>query len=168
MNANERRKLIIDILSKSEEAISGSELAKRLNVSRQIIVQDIALLRASDYKIFSTHKGYILNKANEISRVFKVRHNDEQIADELYTIVDAGGRVLDVFVNHNMYGEIKANLHIATRKDVDDFVDQLIIGKISPLKILTDGYHYHTVVADSEEVLNRIAEELKKKKYLNV
>ena len=89
MNADERRKLIIDILSKSEEAVSGSELAKQLNVSRQVIVQDIAILRASDYKIFSTHKGYILNKANEVKRIFKVRHSDEQIADELYTIVDA-------------------------------------------------------------------------------
>ncbi len=166
MNADERRKLIIDILSKSEEAVSGSELAKQLNVSRQVIVQDIAILRASDYKIFSTHKGYILNKANEVKRIFKVRHSDEQIADELYTIVDAGGRILDVFVNHNMYGEIRANLYIATRKDVDDFVNQLTSGKISPLKILTDDYHYHTVAADSEDVLNIIAEELKKKKYL--
>ena len=53
MDGNKRRQAIIDILKNSLQPVSGTYLAKTLQVSRQVIVQDIALLRAGDYDIYS-------------------------------------------------------------------------------------------------------------------
>ncbi|HAF59936.1 MAG TPA: transcription repressor NadR [Bacillota bacterium] len=166
MKGDLRRKEIIKLLEESQEPLSGTALASHFKVSRQVIVQDITLLRAAGNKILSTYRGYVLEKEDSPSRIIKVRHDDNQIADELYTIVDAGGKVLDVFVNHEIYGELRVELMLASRKDVDTFTAQLKAGKISPLKHLTDDYHYHTVAGDSEETLDYIEEQLKKKGYL--
>ncbi|NLT46982.1 MAG: transcription repressor NadR [Clostridiales bacterium] len=166
MKGELRRKKITQLLEESTEPLSGNFLATLLQVSRQIIVQDITLLRASGVNILSTHRGYVLQRDGTRSRLVKVRHDDEQIGDELYTIVDAGGKVVDVFVDHEIYGELKAELMLSSRKDVDDFILQLKSGQISPLKHLTDDFHYHTVVAGSEEILDFIEEQLKKKGYL--
>ncbi len=166
MNGEQRREEIIALLTVSAEPVSGSELAQSFHVSRQVIVQDIALLKASDYKILSTYKGYILQQTKGFNRIFKVTHSHEEISDELYTIVDAGGRILDVFVNHDIYGELRAKLAIRSRRDVDDFVTQLGLGKISPLMHLTNGTHCHTVEADSIEILDQIKDDLKRKSYL--
>ena len=122
MNGNERRDNIIQMLSKSREPISGKELAKLFDVSRQVIVQDIALLRAQEYKITSTNQGYILLKEEKISRVFKVVHSDKEVEEELSTIVDYGGRVEDVFVYHKIYGTVRADLNIASRNDIKEFL----------------------------------------------
>lgn len=163
-----RRKEIMQILSREEEAVSGSELAKRLGVSRQVIVQDIALLRAVNKNILSTTKGYILYQQNgeKVNRCFAVKHSTDAIEDELCIIVDNGGRVLDVIVSHDIYGEITADLIIKTRQDVYDFVQQVKTKNTTPLKELTDGTHLHTVEADSEEILDRIEEKLREKGYL--
>ena len=123
MTGEERRKAIIEIISKSTKPVSGTALAKQFQVSRQVIVQDIALLRAADYDIYSAARGYMLmpslseNKNKEVSkdtdaitRVFHVSHTDEQMEDELNTIVDMGGRVLDVYVEHAVYGAIRTAL----------------------------------------------------------
>lgn len=167
MKGELRRKRIIEFLEETEDPISGTALASRLQVSRQIIVQDITILRTAGYKIQSVHRGYILYREDKKTRTLKVRHDDAQIADELYTIVDAGGKVLDVFVEHEVYGELRAELLLSSRKDVDEFVIQMRTGQISPLKHLTDDYHYHTVAGNSEEILDFIEEQLKKKGYLN-
>jgi transcriptional regulator of NAD metabolism len=167
MEGQERREMLIEILKKAEVPISGSELAKGLGVSRQVIVQDIALLRAVNKNILSTTKGYILyyQEKQKVNRCFLVKHTTEQIEDELCTIVDNGGKILDVIVTHEIYGEISTNLIIQNRKDVYDFVEKVRTKNTVPLKELTDGVHLHTVEADSEETLNRIEIALNEKGY---
>lgn len=168
MEGNVRRKKLISLLKNEEDPLTGAELAKNLGVSRQVIVQDIALLRATDYNILSTTKGYLLYEVESsmIKRVFKVKHNTAQIEDELCTIVDNGGKILDVVVVHEIYGEIATPLIIRNRNDVYDFVKKVEQHKIVPLKELTMGIHRHTIEADSEETLSRIEEALRRKHYL--
>ena len=166
MTGQERRDAMIEIIQNSEKPVSGTALAKQFAVSRQVIVQDIALIRAAGYEVLSTHRGYLLGQKNSVTRIFKVSHTDEEIADELNLIVDLGGKVLDVQINHKVYGRMKADLGIHSRKQVQDFVEEIRSGKSSPLKNITSNYHYHTVEADSEEVLDLIGEELNKRGYL--
>lgn len=168
MMGEERRAGIIETLKNSEEPVSGAELAKRFGVSRQVIVQDIALLRAVSRNIISTTRGYVLydQKDAKVNRCFLVRHSDDEIEDELCTIVDNGGKVLDVIVIHDIYGELSAGLGLKSRKDVYDFVEKLRNNRTVPLKHLTDGIHLHTVEADSEEILDAIEKKLKEKNYL--
>ena len=170
MEGNKRRENLIKILTNRTEPVSGSELSKILSVSRQIIVQDIALLRASDYNILSTTRGYLLYRSDypKVKRIFKVKHTNEQIEDELCTIVDNGGKILDVLVIHEIYGEIATELIIRNRQDVYDFVKKVEEKKIVPLKELTDGVHLHTIEAESEAALDRIEIALKEKHYLYV
>lgn len=168
MDGNERRENLIKILYNQLEPISGSELSKQLGVSRQVIVQDIALLRATDIKIFSTTTGYLLYQSNnqKLKRSFLVKHSTDQIEDELCTIVDNGGHILDVVVTHEIYGEIVTSLIIRNRQDVYDFVKKVRENQIVPLKDLTFGVHHHTVEADTKEILNQIENALREKKYL--
>ena len=149
--------------------VSGTELAKALGVSRQIIVQDIALLRARNREIISTNKGYLL--FNPISNdgaqtVVMVKHNSDQVYDEFATIVELGGRILDVSVEHELYGPIRADLLIENAQDAQDFVDRLNSCRDNPLKVLTDDCHYHTVTAPSEKLLDLIEAELRNRGFL--
>jgi transcriptional regulator of NAD metabolism len=176
MTGEARREKILSMLREAGGPISGTVLARNCQVSRQVIVQDIALLRAVHHEVTSTSRGYLLveeegsksEAASELScyRVYHVFHTDEQIGDELNTIVDNGGKVLDVFVEHEVYGSIRADLKIQCRRHVQDFLEEIRSGQSSPLKNLTFGTHYHTVEADSQETLDIIELELKKKGYL--
>ena len=156
MEGTKRREKLVKILYTQIEPISGTELSKLLGVSRQVIVQDITLLRATGVNILSTTRGYLIYHSEESrgKRIFKVRHTTEQIEDELCTIVDNGGKILDVVVHHKIYGSITTALTIRNRQDVYDFVRELQEKKIVPLKDLTDGIHQHTVVADNEATLD--------------
>ena len=107
-------------------------------------------------------KGY----GDEHWRVENQTTGLEEISEELYTIVDLGGRVLDVFVNHQVYGELRADLFLVTREDIEWFNKKMALGKINPLKNLTGDIHYHTVEADSQEVLDKIQYALEEKGYL--
>lgn len=164
MEGKERRDQIIEILKSSEEPLSGTALAERLAVSRQVIVQDIALLRAVDKNILSTNKGYLLFMPDrkKRNRIFHVKHRDESIEEELNIIVDNGGRILDVVIEHYIYGQITADLRISTRRDVAEFLEKLRSGKARPLSLLTNGEHYHTVEADKESQLELIEQALAK------
>ena len=166
MSGKERRDNIIQMLSKSKEPISGKELAKVFDVSRQVIVQDIALLRAQDRKITSTNQGYILLEEEKISRVFKVVHSDTEVEEELNIIIDYGGKVDDVFVYHKIYGTVRADLNIASRNDIKEFLEDLKTGSSTLLKNITSDYHYHTVSAPSEKLLNLIQESLRERGFL--
>jgi len=166
MKGNERRDALRRILLKMDRPVSGKELAGMLGVSRQVIVQDITLLRTQGEEILSTTTGYILKAEIANSRVFKVVHTDEQTQEELRTIVDLGGCVEDVFVYHKVYGTVKADLHIRSRKDADDFIESFTSGKSSLLKNVTSGYHYHTVTAASQQLLDLIQENLRVKGFL--
>lgn len=166
MKGEKRRKQLLNILSSSNNPVSGGTLSKELNVSRQIIVQDISLLRANGAAIFSTNKGYLLQEDRKYSRVFKVYHTDDQVEEELSTIVDAGGQIRDVFVYHKVYGVLKAEMGIKSRRDVRSYMEEISTGKSSLLKNVTSGYHYHTIDAESEEILDAIQEELQQKGFL--
>ncbi|MBE6014805.1 MAG: transcription repressor NadR [Lachnospiraceae bacterium] len=170
MSGESRREKILTILKDTTEPISGSALAKEFGVSRQVIVQDIALIRAINKNIMATNKGYILytpqDKDTGVRRVVHVKHDNSQMEDELTNIVDFGGRVLDVFVDHPIYGQIMVDLLINNRQDVADFIEKIKSNRTTPLMGLTDGVHYHTITAASEEVLDVIENALKKRGYL--
>lgn len=167
MNGEERRNRLLAILTASDRPISGSALATQLNVSRQVIVQDIALLRANGTEIFSASRGYlILAKGETASRILKVRHSDAQTEEELTLIVDLGGQVRDIFIYHKIYGVVRANLNIRSRKDIRNFIDGICSGKSSLLKNVTSGYHYHTILAEDEPSLDAIQEALAQKGLL--
>lgn len=166
MTGSDRRQEILKNIKENDRPVSGSKLAKDYDVSRQVIVQDIALLRASGYDIISTNRGYVLEGQTCAERVFKVRHTDEQLEMELCAIVDLGGQVKNVMVNHKVYGHIEAELGITSRRKVKEFLADIESGKSTPLKNITSDYHYHTVTADSEETLGMIEEELRKLGFL--
>lgn len=171
MEGDSRREKIIEMLNNSREPLSGTTLAKELGVSRQVIVQDIALLRAYDKNILSTNKGYILYQpfgaGTTLRRTVPVKHTDAQMQDELYTIVDCGARMLDVVVEHEVYGQITVDLFLRSRQDVDEFIEKIEKSKAQPLKALTNGAHFHTLEVDSEDVLSLVEERLGAKGYLN-
>lgn len=167
MNGEQRRNELLNTIKRSCLPISGTQLAKDFSVSRQVIVQDIALLRSSGFDIISTNRGYIiLFPEASSSRIFKIQHSDDQTEDELCTIIDLGGYVLDVFVNHRAYGIIRGELQIKSRKHIASFLEDLKTGRSTPLKNITSNYHYHTVSADDEQTLDEIYQALKSKGYL--
>ena len=166
MKVDDRRKEIANLLMLEQKPISGRELAKRFGVSRQIIVQDISIMKAAGFEILSTHKGYVIHHTPLVERVFKVHHTTEQTEDELNLIVDLGGTVVDVFVWHKVYGKVKAKLNIFSRLHVKQFIEGVRSGKSTELMNITGGYHYHTVRAESEEVLDLIGKKLDERKYI--
>lgn len=168
MNAKDRRKKIMELLHSAQEPVSGSELARMLGVSRQIVVQDMALLRAdTKEQIISTYQGYILLKSKPVcSRVFKVRHSAERTREELQLIVDLGGTVEDVFVYHHVYGVVRGQLNISSRTDVEEFMHRLAESVSAPLMQITDDFHYHTVNAEDMKTLDRIQKKLAEKELL--
>ena len=162
MNGTNRRQRILQMLGTDKPPVSGTSLAKQFSVSRQIIVQDIAIIRAEGHDVISTNRGYILNKPVHIRREMRVFHTNEEIEDELNTLVDLGGIVDD----HKAYGTISAKLNITSRLDVRRFLDKIVTGECAPLKDVTAGYHFHTVTADSEETLDLIESTLLNKGFL--
>ena len=171
METNKRRKKIYEILIENNDPIKGSELAKIFKISRQVIVQDIAVLRAQGCNILATPQGYIiLSKINDkITETIVCKHKGyDEIRDELNTIVDCGGEIIDVIVEHPIYGEIKGNLMIKSRLDVERFMEKLISLKAEPLAKLSDGIHIHTINANNNDSLERIKNELKNKGFLIV
>ena len=166
MTGEKRRELIIETIKKSEKPVSGTALAKLCDVSRQVIVQDIALIRAAGYDVFSTNRGYLIHEPKSTSRVFKVYHTDEELEEELQGIVDLGGTIVNVMVNHKVYGKMEAELAINSKRKVQEFISYINSGKSSPLKNITSNYHYHKVEAESEEVLDLIEAMLREKNYL--
>ena len=170
METETRREQILHLLATQHKPVTGTVLARLFQVSRQVIVQDIALLRAENKNILSTNKGYVLfqppkTEKNE-RRVFMVTHTTEQMGDELNCIVDNGGHILDVEVTHDVYGQIAVDLIIHNRADVEEFLQKMENSESKPLKELTSSIHYHTVEAPTIEILDRIEEKLKIKGYL--
>ncbi len=166
LSGSERRREILNLINQSPTPLSGSKLGQLTGVSRQVIVQDIALLRSQGIAITATARGYILEKPENLIRLFKVIHSDDRTEEELNLIVDLGGNVLDVMVNHRAYGLVSASLNIKTRRDVQRFFKNLENGSSIPLMSLTGGYHFHHVSADSIEILDEIEEALKEKGFL--
>ena len=170
MTGEQRRTEIRRMLQQSQQPLTGTALANALHVSRQVIVQDIALMRAEQLPILSTNKGYLLRpddvRLQQPKRVFFVRHTTEQVLEEFMTVIDLGGRILDVAVEHELYGPIRADLLIENAQDARDFVTRLGACRDNPLKVLTDDCHFHTVAAPSEKLLDLIESELRSRGFL--
>ena len=166
MKADQRRKEIASYMMSAQNAVPGGKLSEKFGVSRQIIVQDISALKETGYEILSTHSGYVMQTTPHCERVFKLFHTKDQTEDELNTIIDFGGIVADVFVWHKVYGKMTAPLNISSRLHIAQFLEGVRTGKSSELMNITGGYHYHTVKADSEEVLNRIESALQEKGFI--
>lgn len=166
MRAEERRQRIITMLCSAEEPLSAGALREQLGVSRQVIVQDIALLRANGHEITATNRGYIIAHTPRATRVFKCRHTFGEVMDEGLLIVNAGGRVEDVFVNHRLYGTLSARLDLQNKLHVEELYRSLLSGASKPLMSVTDGFHYHTVSAESERALDEIERQLREKGFL--
>lgn len=166
MTRAERRQKIIRIITESSAPVPAKELARLCAVSRQVIVQDMALIREAGIDIIATNRGYIINAPYTAKRVFKVSHTDGQMEDELCSIVDLGGKIVNVMVNHRVYGHMEAPLGINSRKKVMEFIENIRLGKSSPLKNITSNYHYHTVEAENEEILDSVEQMLREKGYL--
>lgn len=163
MRGEARRKQIQAILAGSDRPVTGTELAQRFGVSRQVIVQDVALLRAEGQSILATPQGYVLPGDHQqplYRRTFAVSHGPGELETELNAIVDCGGRVMDVTVEHPLYGELKGLLMVASRREVQEFVTKLQESGAAPLSLLTSGIHLHTVEALAPEVLDLIQERL--------
>lgn len=162
-SGEERRVMIQETLNNSSSPIAASRFADQFGVSRQVIVQDIALLRASGDQIISTNRGYLMeNQPNYAAavRVFKCRHTTGQMEAELYAMVDNGAVAANVSISHRAYGLVQAKMNLRSRADVDAFLKKMDSGSSQPLMVATDGYHYHTVLADSEEILDAVERDL--------
>ena len=168
MDGEQRREAIIRLLRGQEKPISGTDLAQTYQVSRQVIVQDIALLRALGYDLLATARGYILNEETEkmYKRVILVKHTEAESQEELHAIIDNGGRVRNVIIMHPIYGELVGDLMLKTRREIKEFIQKIDETQAHHLLKLTDGTHMHTIEAGSDEELDIIEEELREKGFL--
>lgn len=166
MNISQRRTEILKILRQATSPVAAKDFAARFHVSRQVIVQDLAVIRASTPGIISTNRGYIMQQESSFSREFKVRHTEEQVEEELNLFVDCGGYVKNVSINHRVYGRITAEMEIRSRQDVREFIETIRNSKSTLLGNATSGYHYHLVEAASEERLDLIEEKLREAGFL--
>lgn len=162
MEAASRRQAILDRLRTADRPVSASALAAGLNVSRQIIVGDIALLRAGGAEISATPRGYVLPRATDgITRTIACRHTLAQIGQELDILVDNGCTVLDVIVEHPVYGQLTGQLQISSRYDVEQFLARIRDSDAAPLSMLTGGLHLHTLCCPNEDAYTRACAALK-------
>ena len=172
MTGEQRRNQILNLLMQQHSPLSGAALASQFHVSRQIIVQDIALMRAENHNILSTNKGYLYRTTEtentQPKRVFCIRHETSQVLEEFMTVIELGGKILDVAVEHELYGQIRVDLLIENAQDARDFAEKLLSCRDNPLKVLTDDCHFHTVAAPSEKLLDLIEAELNEKGFLIV
>lgn len=151
-----------EILESAPEPVSGVSLAERLDVSRQAIVQDVATLREQGLPVVATSRGYHLERApSAFRRIVAVRHQPDRIFEELSLIVSLGGKVLDVLVDHPVYGELRGNINVGTADEVTRFVTLMETTGRHPLLTLSDGFHLHNVEAPDEETLLIIQSKLK-------
>jgi hypothetical protein len=167
MSADERRSRILALLKAEKRPLSGGELAKMFGVTRQIIVQDIAILRASGNDIIATSRGYMAAEPVPlISKKVAVRHGDAETRDELMTFIECGCRVLDVIVEHPLYGELHGMLMLKNSSDVEEFMEKVKRHGATLLSRLTGGVHLHTVEALNEDSIKRAEDVLRKKGIL--
>ncbi len=161
MAAEERRQAILEVLRQSERAVSAGDLAERFSVSRQIIVGDVALLRAGGADISATPRGYVIVKAAVgLVRQAPCRHDAAGMEAELNTMVDHGCMVQDVIVEHPVYGQLTGSLHLSSRYDVQQFLRRCEASEARPLSDLTGGIHLHTLVCPDEAAWQRVQDAL--------
>lgn len=167
MNSIERRDCIIKLLLESKEPLKGSTIAKKYSVTRQVIVRDIAILRAKGKNIIATPDGYIINaNQNKTKAIIAVTHTEEDMFDELSIVIKYGGTIEDVIVEHPLYGEIKGMLMIKNYNELNKFIQRYKEQRAKLLSALTNGVHLHTIAAESQDDINLIISELKKHNFI--
>lgn len=169
MDGSLRRVKVLSMIKESDRALSASFLAGELGVSRQVIVGDVALLRAEGQEIIATARGYIVRtveKRNQYIRKIACQHTSVQTIDELYLLVDLGVRVDDVIIEHEVYGELTGYLGIESRIDADLFIKKLEASQSRLLSELTMGIHLHTIACRSKEHFDEVMFAMKKAGYL--
>ena len=166
MNTAQRRTEILKLLQQEEKPVAARAMASQFGVSRQVIVQDMAVIRAATPGILSTTRGYVIQQDSSCVREFKVRHESDQTAEEMNLIVDCGGRVKNISISHRVYGRVTAEMDIRSRQDVNEFVQAINSSHSSVLSIATYGYHYHLIEGSSQARLDLIGEQLKKAGFL--
>lgn len=167
MNSIERRENILEFLLQTNNPIKGNEIAEKYKVTRQVIVKDIAILRAEGNSIIATPDGYIINRNNgKIKTIIAVNHTEDQMFDEMATIVKFGGIIEDVIVEHPIYGEIKGMLMVTNQNELEKFCSSYRSQKAKLLSVLTNGIHLHTIAAESKDNIELIINELKRKNYI--
>lgn len=169
MDGQVRRRQIVETLKRQQGPLTGAELAQKFQVSRQVIVQDIALLRAAGTEIIATPQGYQMAEnqtPGAYRKTFACVHDEQGLEEELFTIVDYGGTVVDVVVTHPFYGDLRGTLNLKSRYDVQVFLQQMKKNQAKPLLVLTRGVHLHTVEAETMEALKLIEEKLLEKGFL--
>lgn len=165
MTAEERRAAIQETLAQAGRPVSAGALARRFGVSRQIIVGDVALLRAAGADITATSRGYVA-RGRQDGAIHQVacRHSAGDMEAELLIMVDNGCTVLDVVVDHPVYGQLIGTLQLRSRYDVQQFIARS--AKAQPLSLLTEGIHLHTLACPSEAAYQRVLEALQKAGFL--
>ena len=167
MNSAQRREKVLSLLTEHSSPLSATAIAKQCGVSRQIIVGDVPLLRASGEQISATPRGYLLHREQGLhQRVIACRHTQEQMEKELYIVVDNGCAVLDVTVEHPVYGQISGQLQLFSRYDVDQFVQKLRTSNAPALCTLTGGVHLHNIQYQHQEDIQRVVEQLREQGLL--
>ncbi len=164
-----RRALELEWLHGSSQPLSAASLAQRLGVSRQVIVQDVAILRAAGHDILATARGYLLPvrpAPGTVREVLALQHRPEETTEELNILVDYGLKVVDVVVEHPLYGEIRGLLMLESREDVRRFVEEVEQHRASLLSTLTGGLHLHTVEAPRAELIAKARVELASRGFL--
>ena len=167
MNAAERREAILSALSSQNGPVSASHLAQTLSVSRQIIVGDVALLRAGGADIIATPRGYILSGSHAgIRRRIACCHTSTELEEEMNIIVDNGCTIEDVIVEHPIYGQLTGLLQVSSRYDVSSFIREVSSQEAKPLSVLTNGIHLHTITCPDEDAFQRVRQMLRDRGFL--
>lgn len=151
MTAAQRRSAIYEQLTRADAPISATALAQRFSVTRQVVVGDIALLRAEGHHITATPRGYMIPSETGLLRTIACHHSGGDTQKELFAMVDCGCTVLDVIVEHPVYGQLTAPLALSSRYDVEQFVQRMADSHAQPISALTDGVHLHTLSCPSED-----------------
>ena len=167
MGSIDRRDNILKLLLDSSEPLKGSDIAKKYFVTRQIIVKDIAILRAMGNNIIATPDGYIINKnENKVKAIIAVTHTEEEMFDEMNIVIKYGGIIEDVIVEHPLYGEITGMLMIKNYNELNKFIEKYKKQRAKLLSVLTNGVHLHTIAAETNDDINLIISELRKCNFI--
>lgn len=171
MNSTQRREKLLDLIQESNQPIKGSQLAHILKVSRQVIVQDIALIRASGENVVATPQGYVIFNNREEKIKYKIECNNHEKVEDLYEelkiIVEFGGTVKNVIVIHPIYGEIEAELNISSLRDINKFIEKIKNDEFKQLSSLSKYNHFHTIEASDKEIIEDIIANLRIKGILS-
>ena len=166
MTAVQRRSAIYEQLTHADAPISATALAQQFSVTRQVVVGDIALLRAEGHSITATPRGYMIPAETGLRRTIACHHSGADTQRELFAMVDCGCTVLDVIVEHPVYGQLTAPLALSSRYDVEQFIRRMADSHAQPISALTGGVHLHTLHCPDAGSFERIKKELEEKGIL--